>query len=58
TDFARGFAEALIEYGLGRPYGFTDYDLAEEILKNAQKRRYDSSAFIHALVQSQQFKEK
>ena len=58
SDFARGYTEALIEYGLGRPYGFTDYDLAEEILGNAQNRKYDSSAFIHALIQSQEFKEK
>ena len=56
--FARGFTEALIEYGLGRPYGFTDYDLAEEILASSRHQEYDASAFIHALVQSQQFKQK
>ncbi|MEM7015630.1 MAG: DUF1592 domain-containing protein, partial [Verrucomicrobiota bacterium] len=33
TDgFASGLAEALIGYGLGRPHGFTDHDLAQEIL--------------------------
>jgi len=56
--FARGFTEALIEYGLGRPYGFTDYDLAEEMLAHARSKDNAFSAFIHALVQSQPFRRK
>ena len=36
VDFARGFTEALIEYGLGRLYGFTDPDLAQRILTQAK----------------------
>ena len=57
-DFARGFTEALIEYGLGRPFGFTDEDLALEILAAAKDEQYSASAFIHALVQSQPFQRK
>lgn len=56
--FARGFSEALVEYGLGRPYGFTDYDLAEEMLAHARSKDNEASAFIHALVQSQPFRMK
>ena len=55
-DFARGLTEALIEYGLGRPYGFTDYDLAEEILQQAESENFNARAFIHALVQSKSFR--
>lgn len=54
--FARGLTEALIAYGLGRPYGFTDYDLAQSILADAGSDDYQARSFIHALVQSEQFK--
>lgn len=57
-DFARGFAESLITYGLGRPYGFTDEDLADEILKHASHNENEISAFIHALTQSTTFRTK
>jgi hypothetical protein len=57
-DFARGFTEALIEYGLGRPYGFTDEDLTNEILTASKEEQYNLSAFIHALVQSKAFHSK
>jgi len=57
-DFARGFTEALIEYGLGRPFGFTDEELAKEILNAAQDKQYAISEFIHALVQSEAFQQK
>lgn len=53
--FARGFTEALIAYGLGRPYGFTDEPLAESILQQAKTHQYPIDDFIHALVQSQPF---
>jgi len=55
NDFARGFTEALIGYGLGRPFGFTDEDLALEILATARKEQNSLSEFIHALVQSKAF---
>jgi mono/diheme cytochrome c family protein len=57
-EFARSFTEALIEYGLGRAYGFTDQDLADEILNQAKSSEYEISEFVHALVQSKQFRSK
>ncbi|PHR86039.1 MAG: hypothetical protein COA78_38420, partial [Blastopirellula sp.] len=57
-EFARGFTETLIEYGLGRPFGFTDEDLANEILAAAKDEHYTVSEFIHALVQSKPFQSK
>ena len=55
NDFARGFTEHLIGYGLGRPFGFTDEDLANEILSSAGDQENSVIAFVHALVQSKAF---
>ena len=57
-DFARGFTEALIDYSLGRPFGFTDEDLANEILTAAKAKQYSVSEFILSLVLSQTFRKK
>ena len=57
-DFARGFTEALVSYSLGRPFGFTDEDLANEILTAAKARQYSVSEFIQALVLSNTFRTK
>jgi hypothetical protein len=57
-DFARGFTEALIEYGLGRPYGFTDDTLASGIVARAEEEDYSVRAFIQALAASGAFGEK
>ena len=57
-EFARGFTEALIEYGLGRPFGFTDEGLANGILVASKDKQYAVSEFIHALVQSKPFQSK
>ena len=57
-DFARGFTEHLIEYALGRPFGFTDEGLANEILVASKDKQYAVSEFIHALVQSRPFQSK
>jgi hypothetical protein len=57
-NFARGFSESLIEYGLGRPYGFSDRTLADKILAEAGTQGNQISAFIHALVQSEAFRQK
>ena len=57
-DFARGFVEHLIGYGLGRPYGFTDQDLADDIVTATQKEDFNVGEFIHALVQSKPFQRK
>lgn len=58
TDFAQGFTEHLIEYALGRPFGFTDEDLVNEILASAKSNDYNVSSFIQALVSSEAFHQK
>ncbi len=57
-DFARGFTEHLIEYALGRPFGFTDEDLATEIVSSARSKKFAVSEFVHSLVQSKAFRTK
>jgi hypothetical protein len=57
-DFARGFTEALIEYGLGRPYGFTDDALASDIVARAKEEDHAIRAFIQALAASEAFRRK
>jgi len=57
-NFAQGFTEALIEYALGRPYGFTDEELAANIVKLAKAKDFTLREFIVALVQSPQFQRK
>ena len=49
---------SLIGYGLGRPFGFTDEDLANEILSAAKKQDHSVVAFVHSLVQSKAFSTK
>ncbi|MDE0865764.1 MAG: DUF1592 domain-containing protein [Rubripirellula sp.] len=58
ADFARGFAESLIAYGLGRPYGFSDRVLADQMLQDANAAENEIGAFIHSLIQSQAFRRK
>lgn len=55
---ARGFIEGLMEYGLGRPFGFSDEELAHEILTQARARGMTPRAIIHALVASKPFRSK
>jgi hypothetical protein len=55
ADFAQGFTEALIEYALGRPYGFSDAQLAADILAHAKARNYELFAFFEGLVVSESF---
>ncbi|MDF1754023.1 MAG: DUF1592 domain-containing protein [Verrucomicrobiales bacterium] len=57
-NFAYGLTEALITYGLGRPFGFTDHTLAEEIVVKTKPGGYQFNEFIHALVQSKPFQTK
>ncbi len=57
-EFAKGLVESLIAYGLGRPFGFTDEDLANEILEKARANDYQISTIIHSLVQSKAFRSK
>ena len=57
-DFIRGYCEALIEYGLGRPTSIVDTDLVNEMMAAAKKENNAASAFIHVLVQSEPFRRK
>lgn len=54
--FARGFVENLIEYALGRPFGFSDYDLADDLMEQARAKDYAMSEFIFGVVLSKRFK--
>jgi hypothetical protein len=56
--FARGFSEALVEYGMGRPFGFLDEPLAAEMVDQARAQDYQMAAFIRALVLSETFQTK
>ena len=56
--FERGFTQSLIEYALGRPYGFSDESLRERILRRARKKDGQLREFIIALVQSKPFRTK
>lgn len=58
TDFARGLTEHLIAYALGRPYGFTDEPLADEVIMAAKRRQLAVREFIHVIVQSDAFQSK
>ena len=53
--FARGFTEAPFEYALGRPYGFTDRALADDIAAKAKLRNFALIVFIAALAISREF---
>ncbi|MEM7697264.1 MAG: DUF1592 domain-containing protein [Verrucomicrobiota bacterium] len=55
-SFAYGMSEALISYGLGRHFGFTDHDLAEEMISGAAESQYAIADFVHALIQSETFR--
>ena len=56
--FAQGFTEALIEYALGRAYGFTDEPLAKEIVNRSRAKNFAMQEFIQALVASREFHRK
>lgn len=58
AEFARGFTEALIEYALGRPYGFSDESMAESIVQQAATKQYSLRDFVTALVTSREFQQK
>ena len=58
TPFARGFSAALIEYALGRPCGFSDEPLIDEMLKRAGGKKLAAREFIHALIDSKAFQTK
>lgn len=57
-DFAQSFTEALIEYALGRPYGFTDATLSADMIAKAKAKGFAMREFIIGLVTSQKFSRK
>ncbi len=56
--FSHSFAEALIEYALGRPYGFSDESLRERILERATAKDGQMREIVLALIQSKPFRTK
>lgn len=56
--FARGLASALVEYGLGRPCGFSDEPLLDALVTHAKQRDFALREFLHALIQSEAFHHK
>ena len=56
--FATGFTEALLEYAIGRPVGFSDEDLVKAIVKRASDKDLSVREFIHLIVQSRAFRTK
>ncbi len=56
--FRRGLAAALVEYALGRPCGFSDEPLIDEIVGRAARSHDGIREFILALVESKQFRTK
>ena len=56
--FAKSFASAVIEYGMGRSIGFSDQTLIDEIAQRAGKDNYAIRSFFHAIVQHQAFQKK
>jgi hypothetical protein len=56
--FARGFTEALVEYALGRSFGYADEELASDMLTRARTKDFALREFIYALVASEAFHSK
>jgi Protein of unknown function (DUF1592)/Protein of unknown function (DUF1588)/Protein of unknown function (DUF1587)/Protein of unknown function (DUF1585)/Protein of unknown function (DUF1595)/Planctomycete cytochrome C len=57
-SFARGFTEALVEYALGRPFGFADEALADDMVKRAKAKEFSIREILRALVVSREFRTK
>ncbi len=57
-SFARGLTEHLIAYALGRPFGFTDEDLATGIVQRVKMKNFVMREFVQALVGSKEFQTK
>lgn len=58
TNFARGFSMVLIEYALGRPLGFRDEPLIEEMVRRTGQKGFATREFVHTLVSSREFQTK
>ena len=53
--FARGFSRALAEYALGRPCGFSDEPLLDDMVMRAATKNYPIRELFQALVASEAF---
>ncbi len=59
TDaFARCHVEALIQFALGRPVGFSDEEFVARIVAQARQQGFQADAFVRALVTSPEFQTK
>jgi hypothetical protein len=58
SEFASGFSAALIEYALGRPVGFSDEPLIQDMVQSAKERKFGTREFIHTLITSETFRRK
>ncbi|MGB8853594.1 MAG: DUF1592 domain-containing protein [Pirellulales bacterium] len=56
--FARSLTEAIVEYGLGRPCGYADEELAATILARAKAKDWQLREFIQALAASRELQSK
>lgn len=56
--FSASFTEALIEYALGRPVGFTDQSLIQQVTQHAEQRNFLISEYLFALINSREFQRK
>ena len=56
--FSRGLSAALIEYALGRPFGFSDEKLVDAMVAQARAKNYALREFIGALIRSESFQRK
>jgi len=56
--FARGFSMALFEYALGRPVGFHDESLIDDMLRQAKTKDLAMREFIQTLILSKEFRTK
>jgi len=56
--FARGLTENLIAYALGRQFGFTDEDLAVEMVQRVKAKNFAMREFVQALAGSKEFQTK
>jgi len=57
-EFARGFSRALIEYALGRSFGFRDEPLMAKMISEAKPQDFALRTFVLTLVRSDAFKTK
>jgi hypothetical protein len=53
--FARAFSAKLLTYALGRPVGYPDHDLLDELVETLKKNEYRIQPLIHAIAASEPF---